>query len=218
MKIDIKKKENVLVVLSCLCAIGAAPLFIFAPYFWGGLSLGIAFVAFFIRLLWAKEAAMNKAQRVVYVSMRWIIFGAVMALAPIAAKAMDALTLKDTKWDWEILIGHGELLIICAVMGMSAIGNVFVMSMKKQRQDKQPIEPDTDEIKPSFIADLAPMVLVGLCMAVTLFSSIWYMKIDSFASAPDKIASSQIVVGSLVLFISSSVLGVFTSLYGEFVK
>jgi hypothetical protein len=113
---------------------------------------------------------------------RWIFFGALVSLLPLAFTYMD-LQLRGQTVTLEKLLGNGELLVIVWVLSASAIGELIGA-------------PDA--------APMLKIVFGGLTFIVIIMAALFFSSIAELrATNADKVDNHFIVIASIALYIGS---------------
>lgn len=102
---------------------------------------------------------------------RWFMFSVLIALAPLAASYFS-LQVDRREPTVEVLLGRGELLLICATIAAAAIGELIPTGREKP---------------------VRKLVAGGSCMAVVVASSLYFAIIQARAD-PDPAPVAQMSI------------------------
>ncbi|MFJ6951606.1 hypothetical protein [Micromonospora aurantiaca (nom. illeg.)] len=110
---------------------------------------------------------------------RWFFFGVTIAVMPIFANALSALS-RSTDTSYENLVGRGELLLVSAGIAAAGVGELFARQETKLKTPR--------------------LMLVGAGLLLVCLSSYWFADIASAIQLKQSLDNNAIAAGSTVLF------------------
>jgi hypothetical protein len=120
---------------------------------------------------------------------RWILFDVILGLFPIVALAIVAIS-RINKTPWEDILGSGELLLACVIIGMGIVGSLI--------GQRSPVENWKYCLK---------ILFAGLVALLSLVSAVWYMAVYLIR---DQLDIVFVIKGSLFMLGLIFVAGVFS--------
>lgn len=126
---------------------------------------------------------------------RWVFFAVVLALLPIAANALGAVTRADDTLEYDALFSHGELLLVATAALGAALSELFDARHTGMRNAKL------------FVGWFAGLVMLA--------SSMWFADIAAGLRDGSELDERSITDGSLVVFGLSLLSGGFCLLVAE---
>jgi hypothetical protein len=118
--------------------------------------------------------------------LHWLIFGVVISLAPFAAVIFDDLD-QGVKLTLPNLFGHGELLIVSAIIAAGGIGEIFSSASDARKVPK--------------------LIVLGCCVVILITTSIWFADASSVVTQNHLSGSGRVIhpkivaYGSVAIFI-----------------
>ena len=113
--------------------------------------------------------------------LKWVIFGVIIALAPLGASFLNAVT-DETSSAWltvgKQVLAEGELLLIAAAIAADAIGDL--------------IGSGRDDLTLKLLSG-------GACVLVVFVASLWYGHIAALVHAGKTPQTNLVPVGSLLV-------------------
>ncbi len=126
--------------------------------------------------------------------LRWGLFGVLIALLPIAANKISAVT-DGSPLPADELLARGELLLVSVGVCAAAIGELFAKDMGSMLNLR--------------------LGIGGASLVLILASAVWFAEIASAGRDGDVINTSAVAVGSCVIFAFAALLGACAMIVAE---
>jgi hypothetical protein len=128
----------------------------------------------------------DKRSAIAATLLRWLLFGVVVATAPLLADALSGLT----RGEWvsmEALLTRGELLLVAAAISAAAIGELFAKDMASMLVGR--------------------LLIGGASLVLILMSALWFADIAAALRDGETVDASWITLGSLIIFGMAAIVG-----------
>lgn len=116
---------------------------------------------------------------------RWLLFGIVLAVLPVAVNWISLQT-RDLDASHTVVLGSGELLLVSAVLGATATGDL--MGARSRR----------------FL--VFRTMLTGFNVILMILASLWFADVAATIRADDKVDREFVAFGSLVVFATTIII------------
>lgn len=135
-----------------------------------------------------------KLVAVATVLVRWMLFGLLISLTPLAASELIAWGRSD--WiPYVELVGGGELLLLSVGLVAASVGELFGRDATSYRS--------------------ARMVIAGLGLALLTLAALWFADVSGAVRDGESIDASAVALGSTIMFSFAVILGASAILVSE---
>jgi len=125
----------------------------------------------------------------------WLIFGVVLTLLPFLAVIFLDVD-RNTSPKPASLFGHGELLIVAAVIAAGAIGELTLTRKRSSRR-------------------VSRRITLGFCIVIFGATTLWFADISALILAKQPPQPQTVAMGSIIIFAFTVIAGLSSLLLSE---